>query len=154
MIYIITIKSYLPDSHSRSILALSRSSILHTISTLAVAVKFLLVDKNWYVYVKGSVEKRQLFSSLLLQQYPPWLVRLTWMVLKMGDKCSRTCYFVGGCFRNFFNICRNFLVQFLSSFFFYMCFVSVHVVHPLFITGITGALKTFNFILSDRSNFH
>ena len=52
-----------------------------------------------------------------------------------------------------FNIARSILVQLLSSFFF-ISFVSVHVVHPYSSIDTTAAWKKLHFILSDRSDFH
>ena len=68
-------------------------------------------------------------SSLLLQLCPTCLVRLTWMVLKMGGKWLYSCCFVGSCFQDSFIIARSILVQFPSTFF-SKRFVSIHVVHP------------------------
>ena len=38
----------------------------------------LLVNQQWHVHVLGSIEKRHLSSSLLLQQCPAGLLRLRW----------------------------------------------------------------------------
>ena len=55
-------------------------------------------------------------SSLLLQQCPACLVRLTWMVWEMKDKWPYSSSFVGCCFQDLFNIARSILVQFPISF--------------------------------------
>ena len=91
--------------------------------------------------------------SLLLQQSPVCLVCLTWMVLEMGGKWPFSCCFVGCCFQDLFNIAQSILVQFPSRFFF-LHFVSIHVVHPYSSIDTTAAWKKSCFILSDRSDFH
>ena len=68
-------------------------------------------------------------SSLLLQQCPACLVRLTCIVFVMGGKCPYSWCLVGCCRQNLFNTALNILVQFPSSFF-SSRLVSVHVVHP------------------------
>ena len=68
-------------------------------------------------------------SSLLLQQCPACLVRLTWIVFVMGGKWPYRWCFVGFCCQDLFNIARNILVYLLSNFF-SSCFVSLQVVHP------------------------
>ena len=56
-------------------------------------------------------------SSLLLQQYPAGLVRLTWIVFVMRGRWPYSCCFVGYCLQDLFNIACNILVQLPSSFF-------------------------------------
>ena len=56
-------------------------------------------------------------SSLLLQQHPACLIRLIWIVLGTGGRFPYSCFSVGCCFQDLFNIARSILVQFLSSFF-------------------------------------
>ena len=68
-------------------------------------------------------------SSLFLQQCPACLIRLTWMVLVMGGQWLNSCYFVGCCFQDLFNIARSILEQFPSSFS-SRRFIKVRVVHP------------------------
>ena len=48
--------------------------------------------------------------SLLLQQCPTYLVRLTWILFVMGGKWPYSCYFVGCCLLDLFNIARVILV--------------------------------------------
>ena len=48
--------------------------------------------------------------SLLLQQCPACLVRLTWMVFVMGGRWSYSWCLVGCCCQDLFNIARNILV--------------------------------------------
>ena len=49
-------------------------------------------------------------SSLLLQQCPAWLVRLTWIVFVMGGKWAYSWCLVECCRQDLFNIARNILV--------------------------------------------
>ena len=68
-------------------------------------------------------------SSLLLQQCPACLVRLTWIVFVMGGKWPYSWCFAGCCLQDLFNIARIILVQLPSSFFSGRL-VSVQVAHP------------------------
>ena len=92
-------------------------------------------------------------SSLLLQQCPACLVRLTWIVFVMGGRWPYSWCFVGCCLPDLFNIALNILVQ-LSSRFFSSRFVSVQVVHPYSSIDTTAAWKKLRFILSVRFDFH
>ena len=47
--------------------------------------------------------------SLLLPQSPACLVRLIWMVFKIGVRLLYSCCFVGCCLQDLFNIVRNIL---------------------------------------------
>ena len=49
-------------------------------------------------------------SSLLLQQCPACLVRLTWIVFLMGGRWPYSWCLVGCCRQDLFNIARNILV--------------------------------------------
>ena len=49
-------------------------------------------------------------SSLLLQQCPACLVRLTWIVFVMGGRWPYSYCFVGCCLQDLFNIARRILV--------------------------------------------
>ena len=68
-------------------------------SYIAVVGKFLLVDQHWHVHVSRSMS---LF--LFLQQCSTCLVRLTWMILVMGDRQLHSNCFVGCCFQDMLNI--------------------------------------------------
>ena len=92
-------------------------------------------------------------SSLLLQQYPACLVRLTWIVFVMGGRWPYSRCFVGCCHQDLFNIARNIFV-YLPSSFFSSCFVSVEVVHPYSSIDTTAAWMKLRFILSVRFDFH
>ena len=91
-------------------------------------------------------------SSLLLQQCPANLVRLTWIVFVMGGSWPYSWYLVGCCSQYLFNIARNILV-YLPSVFFSSRFVSVQVVHPYSSINTTAAWKKLRFILSVRFDF-
>ena len=86
-------------------------------------------------------------SSLLLQQCPACLVRLTWIVFVIGGRWSYSWCLVGCCRQDLFEIARSILVQLPSSFF-SSRFVSVHVVHPYSSIDVTAAWKKLRFILS------
>ena len=92
-------------------------------------------------------------SSLLLQQCPVCLVRLTLIVFVMGGKWPYSRCFVGHCLHDLFNIACSILVWLPSNFFF-IRLVSVHVVHPYSSIDTTAAWKKLRFILSVRSDFH
>ena len=91
-------------------------------------------------------------SSILLQQCPACLVRLIWIVLEMGGRWLYSWCFVRCCFQDVFNIARNILVQFPSSFF-SIRLVSVHVVQPYSKIDLIAAWKKLHFILSDKFDF-
>ena len=92
-------------------------------------------------------------SSLLLQQCPACLVRLTWIVFVIGGRWPYSWCLVGCCCQDLFRIARSILVQLPSSFF-SSRFVRVHVVHPYSNIDVTAAWKKLPFILSVRSDFH
>ena len=87
-------------------------------------------------------------SSLLLQLCPTCLVCLIWMIFEMDDRWTYSCYFVGSCLQNLFNIACIDLVQLPSSFF-YIHLISVHVVHPYSSIDSTASRKKLCYILSD-----
>ena len=92
-------------------------------------------------------------SSLLLQQCPSCLVRLTWIVFVMRGRWPYSWCLVWCCRQDLFNIARSILV-YLPSSFFSSRFVSDHVVHPYSSIDTTAAWKKLRFILSIRSDFH
>ena len=81
-------------------------------------------------------------SSLLLQQCPACLFRLTWIVFVMGGRWLYSCCFLGCCLLDLFNIARSILVLLPSSFF-SIRLVSVH-----------AAGRNLRFILLARSCFY
>ena len=91
-------------------------------------------------------------SSLLLQQYPACLVRLTRMVCEIGDRWPYSCFLVGCYFHDLFRITRNILVQLPSSLF-SRRLVRVQVVQLYSSTDTTTAWKNCRFNFSVRSDF-
>ena len=75
-------------------------------------------------------------SSLLFQWCPACLVRLTLIVFVMGGRWPYSCYFVGCCLQDLFNIAQSILVP---SRFFSKRLVWVHVVHPYFSIDMSTA---------------
>ena len=61
-------------------------------------------------YVEVHRSTSLMSSSLLLQQCPVCLVRLTWIVLVMGGRWPYSWCFVGCCLQDLFNIARSILV--------------------------------------------
>ena len=59
-------------------------------------------------------------SSLLLQQCPACLVRLTWIVFVMGGRWPYSWCFVGCCRQDLFNIARNITQEFCEQYMHYM----------------------------------
>ena len=92
-------------------------------------------------------------TSLLLQQCLAYLVRLTWIVFVMDGKWPYSCCFVRCCLQDLFNIARIILVLLTSSFF-SMRLVSVHVVNPYGSIDTTAAWRKVRFILLVRFDFH
>ena len=109
------------------------------------------VDPVWCVVAYRSTSL--ISSSLLLQQCPACLVRLSLMVYVIGGKCPYSCFFVGCCFQDLFKAARSILVQ-LPSILFSRRLVNVHVVHPYSSTDVATAWKNSLFSLSVRSDFH
>ena len=65
-----------------------------------------LCSSMWGVHRGTSL----MCSSLLLQQCPAYLVRLTWIVFVMGGRWPYSCCFVRCCLQDLFNIARSVLV--------------------------------------------
>ena len=83
----------------------------------------------------------------------PCLVCLSCKVFEIGGKWHYICCFVGCYFQDLFNIDCSIFVLFPSSFFF-VCLVSIHLVHLHSSIDITTGWKKSHFILWDRSDFH
>ena len=82
-----------------------RSSRLHPVLTL------LYVGSSYSSCLCLSMWGGSLMSSsLLLQRCPACLVRLTWIVFMMGGKWPYSCWFVGCCLHDLFNIAHSILV--------------------------------------------
>ena len=88
-----------------------RSSGLHPVSSQSSCI---LVRGGRPVFARPCEEVHRstslMSSSLLLQQCPACLVRLTWIVFVMGGKWPYSCCFVGCCLQDLFNIARSILV--------------------------------------------
>ena len=96
---------------SLSFIASGRSSGLHPISSHSCCM-YVRAGRPALVcpYVGVHRGTSLMSSSLLLQQYPACLARLTWIVFMMGGRWPYSWCFVG-CFReDLFNIARNILV--------------------------------------------
>ena len=104
----------------------------------------LLLPCNWSTSLMSS--------SLLLQQCPACLFRLTWIVFVIGGRWPYSWCLVGCCRQDLFKIAQSILMQLPSSFF-SSRFVSVQVVHPHSSIDTTAAWKKLRFILSVRSDF-
>ena len=93
---------------SLSFITSSRSSGLHPVSShsCCMYVRSGCLTFAWpYVGVHRSTSFMS--SSLLLQQYPACLVRLTWIVFVMGGRWPYSWCLVGCCRQDLFNIARN-----------------------------------------------
>ena len=115
---------------SLSFIASGRSLGLHPVSSYSCCMYVRaghLAFARPYVGVHRSTSLMS--SSLLLQQCPACLVRLTWIVFVMGDRWPYSWCLVGCCRQDLFNIACNILVLLLCSFF-SSHFVSIQVVHP------------------------
>ena len=96
---------------SLSFIASGRSSGLHPVSSQSCSM-YVRAGRSafaWlYVGVHGSTSLMS--SSLLLQQCPACLVRLTWIVFVMGGRWPYSWCFVGCCLQDLFNIARSILM--------------------------------------------
>ena len=96
---------------SLSFIASGRSSGLHPVSSHSCCMYFRAgrpALARPYVGVHRSTSLMS--SSLLLQQCPACLVRLTWMVFVMGGRWPYSWCLVGCCCQDLFNIARSILV--------------------------------------------
>ena len=139
---------------SLSFIASGRSSGLHPVSSHSCCM-YVRDGHPAFARPYVGVHRSTSFmsSSLLLQQCPAYLVRLTWIVFVMRGRWPYSWCLMGCCRQDLFNITRSILVQLPSSFF-SSRFVSVHVVHPYGSIDTTAAWKKLRFILSVRSDFH
>ena len=93
---------------SLSFITSGRSSGLHPVSSHSWCMYFLAGRSALarpYVVVHRSTSLMSL--SLLLQQCPVCLVRLTWIVFVMGGRWPYSWCFVGCCRQDLFNIACN-----------------------------------------------
>ena len=96
---------------SLSFIASGRSSEIHSVSSHSCwmyvrAGRFAFA--RLYVGVHRSTSLMS--SSLLLQQCPAYLVRLTWIVFVMGGRWPYSWCLVGCCRQDLFKITRSILV--------------------------------------------
>ena len=150
---------------ARISLTLSRHSSLSFIASGKSSGQHPVSSHSYWMYVRAGrpdfarpcvgVHKSTslMSSSLLLQQCPACLARLTWIVFVIGGRWPYSWCLVGCCRQDLFKIARSILVWLPSSFF-SSRFVRVHVVHPYSSIDATAAWKKLRFILSVRSDFH
>ena len=114
-IYIMSCRQHGYPWHSRAIFP-CRSSPLAGLQGyipyphIAAVCRFELVVLLLLGHMWVSQEVSLMSSSLLLQQCPACLVRLTWIVFVMGGRWPYSWCFVGCCFQDLFNIARSILV--------------------------------------------
>ena len=95
---------------SQSFIASGRSSGLHPISTQSCCMYVRAGHPAFaWPYVGDHRSTSLMSSSLLLQQCPSCLVRLTWIVFVMGSRWPYSWCLVGCCRHDLFNIARNIL---------------------------------------------
>ena len=130
---------------SLSFIASGRSSGLHPVSSQSCCMN-VRAGRPAFVWPYEGVHwsTSLMSSSLLLQQCPACLVRLTWIVFVMGGKWPYSWCLVGCCLHNSFNIARSIFVQ-LSSIFFSSRLVNVQVVHLYSSIDTTTAWKKLRF---------
>ena len=95
---------------SLSFIASGRSSGLHPVSSQSSCM-YVRAGRPAFArpYVGVHWSTSLMSSSLLLQQCPACLVRLTWIVLVMGGRWPYSWCFVGCCLQDLFNIARRIL---------------------------------------------
>ena len=94
-----------------SSIALGKSSRLHPVSAQSCCIEILVGRSTFACPCEGIHRSMSLMSSSLLHhQCPACLVRLTWIVFVMGGRWPYSCYFVGSCLQDLFNIVRSILV--------------------------------------------
>ena len=139
---------------SLSFIAFGRSLGLHPVSSHSCCM-YVRAGRPAFAWTYAGVHRNTslMSSSLLLQQCPAYLVRLTCIGFVMGGKWPYSWCLVGCCRQDLFNIALNILVQLPSSFFFSRL-VSVQVVRPYSSIDTTAGWKKLRFILSVRSDFY
>ena len=100
-------------SHHSSLLfiASGRSSGLHPVSSHSCCI-YVRAGRPVFAWPYAGIHRSTslMSSSLLLQQCPACLVRLTWIVFVMGGRWPYSWYLVGCCCQDLFNIAYNILV--------------------------------------------
>ena len=96
---------------SQSFIASGRSSGLHPVFSQSCCM-YVRSGKSAFARPYVGVHRSTSFmsSSLLLQQCPACLVRLTWIVFVKGSRWPYSWCFVGCCLQDLFNITRSILV--------------------------------------------
>ena len=96
---------------SQSFIASGRSSGLHPVSSHSCCM-YVRAGRSAFAWPYVGVHRTTslMSSSLLIQQYPACLDRLTWIVFVMGARWAYSWCFVGCCRLDLFNIARNILV--------------------------------------------
>ena len=93
---------------SLSFIASGRSSWLHPVS-LRSCCMYVRAGRPAFAWPYTGVNRSTsiMSSSLLLQQCPVFLVRLTWIVFVMEGRWPYSWCLVGCCHQDLFNIARN-----------------------------------------------
>ena len=101
----------IPDHFSLSFIASNRSSGLHPVSSHSCCM-YVRAGRPTFArpYVGVHRNTSLMSSSLLLQQCPACLVRLTWIVFVMGSWWPYSWCLVACCRQDLFNIARSILV--------------------------------------------
>ena len=96
---------------SLSFIASGRSSGLHPVSSQSCCM-YVRAARSAFArpYVGVHRSSSLMRSTLLLQQCPACLVRLTWIVFVMGGRWPYSWCLMGCCRQDLFNIARNILV--------------------------------------------
>ena len=96
---------------SQSFISSGRSSGLHPVSSHSCCM-YVLADRPAFARPYEGVHRSTslISSSLLLQQCPACLVRLTWIVFVMKGSWPYRWCLVGCCHQNLFNIACDILV--------------------------------------------
>ena len=131
---------------SLSFIAFGRSSGLHPESSHSCCI-YVWAGRPAFAWPYARIYRgTSLMSlSLLLQQCPACLVRLTCIVFVMGGKWPYSWCLVGCYCQDLFNIALNILVYLPYSFFFSRL-VSVQIVHPYSSIDMTAAWKKPRFV--------
>ena len=100
---------------SLSFIASGRSSGPHSISSHSCWM-YIQAGRPAFTrpYVGIHRSTSLMSSSLLLQQWPACLVRLTWIVFMMGGRWPYSWCLVGCCRQDLFNIACNILVGYVN----------------------------------------
>ena len=96
---------------SLSFIASGRCSGLHPVSSQSCCM-YVRAGRPAFAWPYEGVHRSTslMSSSLLLQQCPACLVRLTWIVFVMGGMWPYIWCLVGCCCQDLFNIARNILL--------------------------------------------